>query len=463
MISNDTISCDKLITHSIKENITVESTTTTKYRGGITCCDPLCNNNSLKNKNLSFYIIPKESNLRKKWLSLISRKNFVPSTSHRVCSVHFTGGKKTYMNNCPSLLSKQVKDNIKKTRITVNSSIGYKRKIDEIENEKNDVNFSFEETEPEKLKKEIIILKDKLNIIKTKKKEMKNIIMNQNHTINQLKFTVDRFKHNQAHFKFYTGFESYNLFKVLLEYLEPAASKLIYWGSNTNIEKTTDFNYNKKGRGRIMSSKSELFLVLTRFRMLPIWATKQTVKETMPKCFIEKYESTRVILDCTELFIEMPTSFRSQSATFSNYKHKNTAKGLIGIAPNGAITFVSDLYCGRFSDKQITKDCGIYNLLEPGDSVMADRGFDIADDLPENVSLNIPPFLNGKAQLSLEDENETRKIAAVRIHVERAIQRIKNYHILQTPFKLSMAPEINKTWMVCCYLANFLPQLVSDK
>ena len=377
MNSNDTISCDKLITHSIKENITVESTTTTKYRDGITCCVPLCNNNSLKNKNLSFYIIPKESNLRKKWLSLISRKNFVPSTSHRVCSVHFTGGKKTYMNNCPSLLSKQVKDNIKKTRITVNSSIGYKRKIDEIENEKNDVNFSFEETEPEKLKKEIIILKDKLNIIKTKKKEMKNIIMSQNHTINQLKFTVDRFKQNQAHLKFYTGFESYNLFKVLLEYLEPAASKLIYWGSNTNIEKTTDFNYNKKGRGRIMSSKSELFLVLTRFRlgllvedmalrfdissshvsriivtwtdflhsqmrMLPIWATKQTVKETMPKCFKEKYESTRVILDCTELFIEMPTSFRSQSATFSNYKHKNTAKGLIGIAPNGAITFVSD-------------------------------------------------------------------------------------------------------------------------
>ena len=247
-----------------------------------------------------------------------------------------------------------------------------------------------------------------------------------------------------------------------------------------------------------MSSKSELFLVLTRFRlgllvedmalrfdissshvsriivtwtdflhsqmrMLPIWATKQTVKETMPKCFKEKYESTRVILDCTELFIEMPTSFRSQSATFSNYKHKNTAKGLIGIAPNGAITFVSDLYCGCFSDKQITKYCGIYNLLEPGDSVMADRGFDIADDLPENVSSNIPPFLNGKAQLSLEDENETRKIAAVRIHVERAIQRIKNYHILQTLFKLSMAPEINKTWIVCCYLANFLPQLVSDK
>ena len=66
--------------------------------------------------------------------------------------------------------------------------------------------------------------------------------------IKQSKFTVDRFKHNQVHLKFFTGFELYNLFKVLLEYLEPAASKLIYWGSNTNIEKTTDFNYNKKRR-----------------------------------------------------------------------------------------------------------------------------------------------------------------------------------------------------------------------
>jgi hypothetical protein len=55
---------------------------------------------------------------------------------------------------------------------------------------------------------------------------------------------------------------------------------------------------------------------------------------------------------------------------------------------------------------------------------MADRGFDIEEDLPPNVTLNIPLFLNGKDQLSLE-EVATRKIASVRVHVERAIARIK--------------------------------------
>jgi len=61
-----------------------------------------------------------------------------------------------------------------------------------------------------------------------------------------------------------------------------------------------------------------------------------------------------VILDCTEFFIEMPASYRSQSATFSSYKHHNTAKGLNGIAPVGAIAFVSDIYAGRFSDRKVT-------------------------------------------------------------------------------------------------------------
>ena len=73
-------------------------------------------------------------------------------------------------------------------------------------------------------------------------------------------------------------------------------------------------------------------------------------------------------------------------------------------------------------------------MLEPGDSIMADRGFTLDDDLPEGISLNIPPFLNGEPQPSLNNENETRKITSVRVHVERAIERVKNFKILQSTF-----------------------------
>ena len=112
-----------------------------------------------------------------------------------------------------------------------------------------------------------------------------------------------------------------------------------------------------------------------------LYGHQKTVIKTIPYCFKSKYPTARIILYCTELFIETPTSYRSQSATFWSYKHHDTAKGLLGISQNGAITFVSDLNVGRFSDRKITKDSGIYDLVEPDDSIMADRGFTLEDDL----------------------------------------------------------------------------------
>lgn len=332
---------------------------------------------------------------------------------------------------------------------------------------------------------------------KEKLEDLQGKISSLQDTLNRTAFSIDRFKDDPSLMKFYTGFPDYDTFKIFFHYLGPAVNNLVYWGSNTNSEKIDTPYYKKHGRKRSTSPEQELFIVLARLRCglleediavrcnmsvshvsricitwidflhcrlraLPVWASKETIQHTMPNCFKEMYPDTRVILDCTEIFIQMPTSFRSQSVTFSSYKHHNTAKGLVGIAPNGAITYVSDLYTGRISDKQIVKDCGILNLLESGDNVMADRGFDVESDLPEGVSLNIPPFMNGKDQLSLEEETETRRIASVRIHVERAIERIKNFRILQSVYPINMAAELNKIWIICSYLCNFLPPLVCD-
>ena len=65
------------------------------------------------------------------------------------------------------------------------------------------------------------------------------------------------------------------------------------------------------------------------------------------------------------------------------------------------------------------------DLLEVGDSVMADRGFNVQEELALlGVRLNIPPFLRGKKQLSSNELVETRRIASLRILVERAMEQI---------------------------------------
>ena len=97
--------------------------------------------------------------------------------------------------------------------------------------------------------------------------------------------------------------------------------------------------------------------------MLFPWPSKELVQKHASSDFI-CFPNTRIIIDCTEIFIQGPTS--SQCLTFSSYKHNNTFKVLVGIGPGGVITFVSDLWGGRVSNRVTTEECGLLPFLSEG-------------------------------------------------------------------------------------------------
>ena len=135
---------------------------------------------------------------------------------------------------------------------------------------------------------------------------------------------------------------------------------------------------------------------------------------------------------------------------------------MLGISPNGYPIFVSS-HVGRTSDKKLTNDYGIPTLFEEEDQLMADRVFDIEGDLPVEVTLNIPAFLNGRDQPTLEKETSTRNVASAHVHVERAISRIKNYRTLHQVVPLAMAQDLENI-MKCLLLFNItFPPLIDDK
>ena len=68
---------------------------------------------------------------------------------------------------------------------------------------------------------------------------------------------------------------------------------------------------------------------------IPLWPPKDLVQMNMPTEFREKYPSTRVIIDASEIFIEQPKLPELQQMIFLNYKNGNTFKGLVGISPDG--------------------------------------------------------------------------------------------------------------------------------
>ena len=162
-----------------------------------------------------------------------------------------------------------------------------------------------------------------------------------------------------------------------------------------------------------------------KFEQICIWPSKSVVIATMPDDFKDKFPNTRVIIDCTEVFCEMPSSFLLNSELFSSYKNHVTLKGLFGIAPRGAITFVSQLYTGSMSDREIVERSDFLSQqFDDNDSIMADKGFSIEDKLPL-VSLTSHHFLDLTSRC-LRDVIKTQTIVSLRIHVERVINKIKN-------------------------------------
>ena len=69
----------------------------------------------------------------------------------------------------------------------------------------------------------------------------------------------------------------------------------------------------------------------------------------------------------------------------------------------------------------------VIDYLHPGDDVMAGKGLDIQDDFAaKGVTVNTPSFLKGKTQFRREEMTHNKKIASLRIHVERCIEWMKN-------------------------------------
>lgn len=298
--------------------------------------------------------------------------------------------------------------------------------------------------------------------------------------------TYEDVKDNKQKLMFYTGFPDKETFDAVFDEIKSDA-----------LEQTTGVKKSETGRPRSLRLVDEFFMVLMRLRLglllddladrfrigtstcsnifnrwidyldvqlsfLVSWPSRENIDATMPLSFRSKFPKCRVVIDCTEIRTETPSSLQLRSVLYSDYKSHMTYKSLIGISPAGVVTFVSDLYAGSISDKQITNLSGLVNQCNVGDAIMADKGFVINDlTTPKGVELIMPPFKKKNRQLSKREVNQTRAIANLRIHVERQMERIKNFKILQGIMPITMAPQVSKIWKICVRLTNLQPQLVA--
>ena len=309
--------------------------------------------------------------------------------------------------------------------------------------------------------------------------------------------------------RFYTGFHNAQQFFSIYQFLLPKAKHMRYWKGAVQTSREEPSRYkpvelggrdshgDRPGPNRKLSLEQELLLVMMRLRVgllvadlsfrfnisqslvstifatwiklmrkelgwMIIWPSKTTIKENLPQCFKDTYPKVRCTIDCTEFFIETPSALDVQAQCWSDYKHHSTLKCLIGITPTGCVSYVSPCYSGRATDQYIVRNSGFLNLIEPYDQILADRGFEIREDLNRiQARLAIPPRTKAKKSLTEDQVRATSQVANVRIYVEQAIRRIKVFRILGTEIPLSVSPLLDDILIVCASFTNLEDSLCS--
>ena len=244
-------------------------------------------------------------------------------------------------------------------------------------------------SEPDSKKCESCV--DKGHLIQSLTKKIKHLTL-ENQKLKQQSiqqqcspFSWRKIKSDQK-MNFYTGLTTISTFLQLYELIKPFLPSVQYWRGTKNFKKAGASKVKRKFSRfhlRKLTTHDELFLTLVRLRLgilnehladkfgvsptvcsntsktwvrllavtlgssLVCWLPREGIRDNLPEMFKKNgHYMLRCIIDCAEVFVERPKSLLIQAQTWSDYKHHNTFKFLIGISPTGFITFISSCYGG---------------------------------------------------------------------------------------------------------------------
>jgi len=458
----------------------------------------------------TFPTVKRDAEARRRWLTAINRADprktyalLEPGKSARVCSVHFVDSCPTAAHPDPELqlgASKDAKEQKVRVGHKIRAGAVPSTSVDLQEDHDQDGQSAGQDSSQYctvdvamvlSLTLLLVLVYARTLWVKCCALKQENCKLRAQLAAIQKKSCMSSLLKTDSDVKFYTGIENKSTFTALHDFLSSfvrrrwRGAKYMYSAIRRKFRRSPQ----KFGPNSKLTSSQEFLLTLMKLRLgllnrdlaarfgvssalcskivhtwlhtmykilqnLVLWPSKEQIIATKPSRY-RNLPDLRAIIDCSEVFIETPKDPFLQCATYSDYKHHNTLKFLIAVAPNSAITFISKCYAGRASDKAVTVHSKFLDKLDMHDMIQADKGFNIRDECAARlVTLHIPPGKRGAVQLSTSAVSKTKRIANLRILVEQVIRRLKTFRILQTEIPITLVPNVDEIVTVCAALCN---------
>lgn len=308
------------------------------------------------------------------------------------------------------------------------------------------------------------------DILKALKKENRAL----RESVEKMSLCETSLRNDAEKVKFYTGLPNYFVFETVMWLLAPHMDAM----KNVKLSKFQQLLLTLM-RLRLDLRNQDLAyrfgvkvstVVRTVHRMVNImsstlvptavfWPSRAELRKNLPAALRTSYPDCAVIIDCFMVPFEEPVSRGNQQQQEVGTSY-NVLKYLIGVAPQGVVTFVSRGVLGNVSDKSLAEGCGFLCKLLPGDVVLASRDLDIGESVAARGALF--KFTGSSGCTPLADASS--ETASVQRHVERVISMVKQRYAMLTgpvesPFtaaceRTSNLSTFDKIVQVTCALNN---------
>ncbi|XP_030283140.1 uncharacterized protein LOC115587457 isoform X1 [Sparus aurata] len=497
-----------------------------------TCVVAGCRNRRTPGTTLSFYRFPRDPDRKQRWIAAVNREGWVPNDGSRLCSTHFISGKQVKNPRSPDYvpsvfttapLSPEMKEpgalevlDKQEARVEAANALlflqGQGRSVvgergqeeppaekeqEAVVEESTSSSLSTDEDDDEDDESMSDCKKGRFaqtsdapvnfdDILKALKKENQAL----RESVEKMSLSESSLRNDAEKVKFYTGLPNYFVLETVMWLLAPHMDSM----KNVKLSKfqqllltlmrlrldlrNQDLAYRFGVKVGTVTRTVHQMVSIMSTNLVPtavFWPSRAELRKNLPAALRTSHPDCAVIIDCFTVPFEEPVSRGNQqqqhrvaASSQGAGTSCNVLKYLIGVAPQGVVTFVSRGVLGNVSDKSLAEGCGLLCKLLPGDVVLASRDLDIADSVAARGALfKIAGRYQGAAYEGSEGSppaDSSPETVSVQRHVDRVLSMVKQRYAMLTgpvesPFttaseRTSNVSTFDKIVQVACALNN---------